>query len=156
MTISLPPNTVAIYEAYLAWGRSGGTRTSIIHTSLCVYVGVYVCMCVFESERPCVCVTKQHLLDQVVIFIFQPPFIWTKKKKRSGLNPLNLNTKIRDSNWNQCMNTIYTYIQYCGAGWQHCENDNTLFFMAKGELWSSQMLCLGNCVAIWDCQRSME
>lgn len=52
------------------------------------------------------------------------------------------------------MNTIYTYIQCCGAGWQHCENDNTLV-MAKGELEQAQLLCLGNCAAIWRSQRSL-
>lgn len=52
------------------------------------------------------------------------------------------------------MSTIYIYIQCLVAGWQHCENDNTLVMAKKREL--GQAKCLGNCVAMWGCQRSMD
>lgn len=51
----------------------------------------------------CKCVTKQHLLDQVIIFIFQPPFIWTKKEIRVK------STKLKYKNKGLKLKSIYEY-----------------------------------------------
>lgn len=162
MTILLPPKYSA--DIWSLFGLRQVRRHWGINNS---YIQLRMCVCVCERKM---CATNTALARDC----FQiPTSIYLKPKKgeierSGGLKSTKLNTKIRDSNWNQYMNTIYTYIQCCGAGWQYCENDSTLFFYIyiyilyiwqkkrRGELEQAKCFVWATGVATWDCQEVYE
>lgn len=93
---------------------------------------------------------KQHLLDQVVIFIFQPPFIWTKKReirvKSTKLKYKNKGLRKLKSTYEYNLHIHPVLWSRMTALWKM----TILFVMARRKeeraRTSKEMLRLGNCV----------
>lgn len=127
MTVLPLPNTAPVYEAYLTGGRSGGAGTSIIHASLHVCEGEIVCLC--ES----VCSQTTPARDGFRI----PTSIYLNKREREieiSVKSTQLKYKNKGLKLKLYEHDLHIHIRCCGAGWQYCEQDNTVVMAKKRSL----------------------